>query len=113
MNESMSKCILDFMLVHLRDSSIRPVVQQYFDVACQHLDTLYTLFQNENFSIPNGFSDQDVNLDAPWLFSDIFCLSYLNHMAKVGMLTYSGFIAMSTREDIRKRSEERRVGKEG
>src|SRR5699024_4752493 len=51
---------------------------------------------------PNGFSEQDVNMEAPWLFSDIFCLSYLNHMAKVGMLTYSGFIAMSTREDIRK-----------
>src|SRR5699024_4817654 len=36
------------------------------------------------------------------LYSDTFCLSYINHMSKVGMITYSGFISMSTRKDIRK-----------
>src|SRR5699024_7443119 len=34
------------------------------------------------------------------LFSDIFCLTYVNNMAKIGMVAYSGYIAMSTRKDI-------------
>ncbi|MEK1831397.1 DUF3231 family protein [Priestia megaterium] len=28
-------------------------------------------------------------------------LTYINHMAKAGMLAYSGFVSMSAREDIR------------
>nr|WP_313898488.1 DUF3231 family protein [Lederbergia sp. NSJ-179] len=30
----------------------------------------------------------------------MFCLTYVNHMAKVGMSTYSGFVSMSYREDV-------------
>jgi hypothetical protein len=43
----------------------------------------------------------DVNLNAPRLFTDSFMLTYINHMAKAGMLAYSGFVSMSAREDIR------------
>lgn len=39
-------------------------------------------------------------MNAPWLFTDTFCLTYVNHMARVGMITYGGFVAMSFREDI-------------
>src|SRR5699024_7698361 len=39
-------------------------------------------------------------MNAPWLFTDTFCLTYINHMARVGMVSYSGLVAISYREDI-------------
>ena len=40
-------------------------------------------------------------MNAARLYTDTFMLKYINHMAKVGMLAYSGFISMSARKDIR------------
>jgi len=101
MNDSMAKCILGFMLNHIQDSDVKPVVQHAYDIACNHLDELYEVFKKENYAVPNGFTEQDGNMNAPWLFTDIFCLSYVNHMAKVGMVTYSIALAMCARKDIR------------
>lgn len=101
MNDNMSKYILDFMLKHIQDPEIKPVVQYAYDISCNHVDLVYDTFKKEKHAVPNAFSEQDVNMDAPWLFTDVFCLSYVNHMAKVGMLTYSGFLSMCAREDLR------------
>ncbi|WP_243296257.1 DUF3231 family protein [Bacillus litorisediminis] len=100
MNDSMSKCVLGFMLKHLKDTDIKPAIEYAYNLASSHLDFLKNLFDQEQYAVPNGFTENDVNMEAPWLFSDIFCLTYVNHMARVGMLAYSGFVAMSTREDI-------------
>ncbi|MBU9711679.1 DUF3231 family protein [Evansella tamaricis] len=102
MNDSMAKCILGFMLNHIEDTDIKPAVQYAYDLSSSHLDFCNSLFEQEQFAIPNGFTENDVNMDAPWLFSDVFCLTYVNHMAKVGMLANSGFVSMSAREDISK-----------
>ncbi|MCP3739897.1 DUF3231 family protein [Rossellomorea sp. BNER] len=101
MNDSMTNCILSYMLKHIEDEEIKPIIQYAYDISTGHLDKLLTIFDQEQFAIPNGFSNQDVNMDAPWLFSDIFCLTYVNHMAKVGMIAYGGFVSMSSRKDIR------------
>lgn len=101
MNDSMSECVLKFMLQHIQDAEIKPVVQQAYDISASHLEQLEAIFVSEQYAIPNGFTDKDVNMDAPWLFTDTFCLNYVNHMTKVGMLAYSGFVSMSYREDIR------------
>ncbi|WP_343752470.1 DUF3231 family protein [Lentibacillus halophilus] len=101
MNDSMSKCILGFMLMHIQDEDIKSVVQYAYDISSNHMDTLTAIFESEQFAIPNGFSEeQDVNMNAPWLFSDTFCLMYVNHMAKTGMLIYSGLVSMSYRDDV-------------
>ncbi|ASN03884.1 DUF3231 family protein [Virgibacillus necropolis] len=101
MNDSMSKCILSFMLKYIDDPDIKPAVQSAYNISSDHLDQLLTLFEKEKYAVPNGFTEEDVNMNAPWLFSDTFCLSYINHMAKVGMLGYGGFVAMSAKEEIR------------
>ncbi|RSL32348.1 DUF3231 family protein [Salibacterium salarium] len=101
MDDSMSKCILRFMLKHIQDEDIRQAVQYAYDVSISHLDQLQSTFKQEDYALPKGFTEEDVNMEAPWLFSDVFCLTYVNHMSKVGMVTYSGFITMSKRKDIR------------
>ncbi|QDI92280.1 DUF3231 family protein [Salicibibacter halophilus] len=101
MNDSMSANILRFMLNHILDQDIKPVVQSAYDIASNHLNQLRSIFEDESYSVPNGFGEQDVDMNAPWLFTDTFCISYIRHMGKVGMLSYSGFVSMSDREDIR------------
>ena len=100
MNDSMSKCVLGYMLKHIEDPDIKPVIQLSYDISSKHLELLVSIFEKEQYAIPNGFNEQDVNINAPWLFTDAFCLTYVNHMSKVGMLAYGGFLSMSTREDI-------------
>ena len=101
MNDSMSACILGFMLKDMEDSEIKEVLQYAYDTSLSHLKALKAFFESEQYAIPHGFREQDVNMNAPWLFSDTFCLTYVNHMARIGMLAYSGFLAISYREDIR------------
>lgn len=100
MNDSMAKCILGFMLKHLGDKEIKGAVQFAHDLAAGHLKKLLKIYKQEQLPVPDGFSEKDINMAAPWLFSDIFCLTYINHMAKTGLLAYSGFLSMSSREDI-------------
>ncbi|WP_077325248.1 DUF3231 family protein [Virgibacillus siamensis] len=100
MNDSMAKCVLGYMLQHIQDGDIKPAVQDAYDISCGHLEKLTAIFEDEHYSIPNGFNEKDVNINAPWLFTDIFCLTYVNHMSNVGMLSYSGMVSLSYREDI-------------
>jgi hypothetical protein len=102
MNDSMSKCILVYLLKDVEDEEISSVVQSAYDLASTHLEKLTQLFQEEQLPLPTGFtSKDDVNINAPRLYTDTFMLTYINHMAKVGLLAYSGFISMSARKDIR------------
>lgn len=71
MNDSMSKCILGFMLQHIEDPDIKSVVQHSYDISSNHIEQLISIFESEQFAIPNGFTEQNVNMNAPWLFSDI------------------------------------------
>ena len=62
---------------------------------------LKNIFIQENFPIPIGFTDEDVNLGAPRLFSDEFYLHYLKYAGKAGMSIYAIAIPIMTREDVR------------
>ncbi|WP_368901692.1 DUF3231 family protein [Oceanobacillus oncorhynchi] len=101
LNDTLAKYILSFMLKHMDDPEIKPVVQHAFDNFTNQIELLEQIFEEENFATPNGFTEKDVNMSAPWLFTDVFCLTYVTHMARIGMITYSGFVAMSTKKEIR------------
>ncbi|GIO24848.1 DUF3231 family protein [Oceanobacillus sp. J11TS1] len=101
MNDTMARCILGFMLKYIDDPEIKPVVQQAYDISANHIEQLHQIFEKENYAIPNGFTEKDVNMNAPWLFTDTFCLTYVTQMARIGMITYSGFVSMSIKKEIR------------
>ncbi|MFC2949092.1 DUF3231 family protein [Virgibacillus sediminis] len=101
MNNSMSEKMLKFILQHIEDEEIKMIVRNSYEIAFNHRKQLRYLFEQEDYALPRAFTEEDVNMEAPWLFSDIFCLNYVNHMAKVAMVTYGGFIGMCTRRDIR------------
>ncbi|WP_090235468.1 DUF3231 family protein [Lentibacillus halodurans] len=49
--------------------------------------------------MPEGFTENDVDLDAPRLFSDTFALIYLQNMARLGLVAYSFALPLMAQKD--------------
>lgn len=101
MNDRMALCVLGFFKSKVTDPDISPVLDYAYELTVKHIQRLTETMTNENLPIPQGFTDEDVNMEAPALYSDNFYLVYLDNMGRVGMTAYSIALSLSTREDIR------------
>ncbi|WP_240377156.1 DUF3231 family protein [Bacillus piscicola] len=101
MNDSAAKLILGYFLKDVEDEEIRSVLQQAYDSSATHIEKLTHLFQEEQLPLPTGFTSDDVNMNAPRLYTDTFMLEYIGHVTRAGLLSYGGFVSMSTRKDVR------------
>ncbi|MFE4524911.1 DUF3231 family protein [Cytobacillus firmus] len=101
MNDSMSKIVLSYFLKDVEDQEIRSIIQYAFDLSSTHIEKLTQIFQKEKLPLPTGFTSEDVNMNAPRLYTDTFMFEYIGHISRAGLLAYGGFIAMSARKDIR------------
>ena len=98
---SLARCVLKYYLQHIDDQDIKKVLNNALNLSETLLEHIKKIFIKENFPIPIGYTQEDVNLDAPRLFSDEFYLHYLKYTSKAGMSIYSMAIPIMTREDIR------------
>jgi hypothetical protein len=99
-NDSMAICILKYFLAKVEDTQIRPVIEYALELSNNHVDRVTKIMKNENFPIPKGFSDEDVNVTAPRLFSDTFYLIYLQNMSRAGLTAYSLAVPLMARSDV-------------
>ncbi|MGY4762916.1 DUF3231 family protein [Paenibacillus caseinilyticus] len=99
-NESMAVCVLSFFQAHAEDPDIRPIVDKSLKRAETNLKTVRSIMKEEEYVVPVGFTSEDVDVTKPKMFFDTFYLMYMRQMAKVGMLAFSGFLAMMVREDL-------------
>lgn len=58
------------------------------------------IFTKAKFPIPKGFTEQDVNVQAPKLFSDTFVLMYLREMSILAMAASGAALGVVTRPDV-------------
>jgi hypothetical protein len=65
------------------------------------LKTIKEIFEKESFPIPKGFTEEDVNLNAPRLFEDEYYVHYLKYAAKAGMSIYNVGIPLVYRKDVK------------
>jgi hypothetical protein len=100
-NDTMAICVYKYMLKTVEDASIRPVLELALSLAEEHIPKIKDYFTAENFPIPHGFTKDDVNLEAPRLFSDEFCLTYTYIMSVHGLAGYAAALTTNTRRDIR------------
>ncbi|MGV8979763.1 DUF3231 family protein [Clostridium sp.] len=101
MGDTMIVTVLKSFLIHVVDSETRAILQQTSDLSNQHIQDLTVIFNNEKLTIPEGFNDDDVNVNAPQLFNDHFYLAYLCFMSRVGMHNYTLALSQIARSDIR------------
>ena len=99
--ETMSICIGKYVLATVKDSQIRSVFKFSLELSENHVKKLKGIFNDENFPVPNGFTEKDVNLEAPPIFTDSFWLEYLYSLIHFGLSGYSLSLSVSVRKDIR------------
>ncbi len=98
---TMAKCMLTYFHKCVDDSDIKEVINDALNLCDSLIQSIKDIFTLENFPIPIGFTEDDINSDAPRLFSDEFYLYYLKYTGKAGMSLYSNAIALVTRKDVR------------
>ncbi|WP_248929571.1 DUF3231 family protein [Paenibacillus hamazuiensis] len=98
---TMSICVLSHMLNHVEDQEIKKVLENALRLSEQFVQSIKQIFEQENYPIPKGFTEEDVNPGAPRLFEDEFYLHYLKYVGKAGISLYGIAVPLVTRPDIR------------
>ncbi|WP_162848535.1 DUF3231 family protein [Paenibacillus nanensis] len=101
MGNSMSVCIFEYFMTHVEDQEIKELVEYALSLSKKHVSTITDIFSHEKFPIPVGFTDEDVNLAAPRLYSDTFYLNYLHQTTKSGFSLYTIALPNMARSDVR------------
>ncbi len=100
MSDTMIVCVLKYYLNRVECEETRAILQQTFDLSKQHIQEVTNLFNEAELPIPYGFTDNDVNVNVPRLFTDAFYLQYLGFMSRVAMHNYTLILNQIARSDI-------------
>lgn len=102
LSNTMARCINSYALKTIMDSDIHSIFEKALQLSNHLVQIMTEIFQKEQFPIPHGFTEKDVHLDAPRLFSDEFWLFYLHGMATHGLTAYSLGLTISHRLDVQR-----------
>ncbi|MFD2446621.1 DUF3231 family protein [Bacillus sp. CGMCC 1.16607] len=100
LGDSMAICVYKYFLNIVENEDIKPIMEYALQLAETHVTKITDFLKSANFQIPIGFTESDVNVNAPRLFSDQFLLFYSYVMTIHGLTAYSLAITNSEREDI-------------
>lgn len=102
MSDTAAICFSRYALAKIEDEDIRLLFQFALELSERHVQRIKEFFKQENFPLPQGFNEQDVNINAPRLFDDPLFLNYLYVMSLHGIDGYGASVTTSIRSDIRK-----------
>lgn len=69
-NDTASICVISYFLEKVEDPEVKPVIEFALNGSKHNISFLKELFTKESFPIPIGFTERDVHVSAPRLFSD-------------------------------------------
>ncbi|WP_436371586.1 DUF3231 family protein [Cytobacillus sp. BC1816] len=99
-NDSLAVCVMKYFKSICEDKEILPLIENSLSIAENDIKIITEIFTKENHPIPIGFTDEDVNLNAPRLFSDIFILMYIQKLEIIAMASIGVAIGVSARSDV-------------
>lgn len=100
-SESLVHHVFVYFLKHMEDPIIKPILTNLVDATKDVLHLLKSVFIKEGFPLPRGFTSEDINLNAPRLFSDNFFIPLFKAMAKVSLQFFTIAYTESSRQDMR------------
>ncbi|WP_226582315.1 DUF3231 family protein [Halobacillus litoralis] len=98
---SMALPILEYFQQTTEDKDIKPLITLAKEIAEKGLENCKHFFEEADLPVPHGYSLDDLNPNAPKLFTDSFMLVFLEHMGQVGLTSDGVSLSVSAREDIR------------
>lgn len=100
MGDTMAICVYKYFLKIVDNKDIKSILESSLQLAEGHIIKIKEFLKSADFHVPIGFTENDVNLNAPRLFSDHFLLFYSYIMTIHGLTAYSLAVTNSEREDI-------------
>jgi hypothetical protein len=100
MNDTLDICVMKYFKNICEDKDILPLIENSLSIAQKDIRIISEIFTKENHPIPVGFTDEDVNIDAPRLYSDSFILMYIQKVEILTMASISFAIGLSARSDV-------------
>jgi hypothetical protein len=100
MQMSLSQKMLKHFKVTCENKEVQTVVNSTTTLTNEIYETTKQLFQQGQLALPYGFTDEDINLTAPKLFTDNYMLFYIKHMLTVGMIKFAIDKSTTIRPDI-------------
>ncbi len=99
--ESMSVCMLKYIVAKSKDPDFKPIFQRALDVSTQRIESIEKIFNLFQHPIPEAFGDKDVEINARKLFSESYLLTYTRLTNKYILLNYGQAYGVSYRPGIR------------
>ncbi|WP_409250709.1 DUF3231 family protein [Bacillus sp. SCS-153A] len=99
-NDTLSVCMLKYFLNNTQDEQIKDVLQFALKLAEGHIEKVKQFLTAENEPIPVGFTEEDVTVEAPPLFTDTYKIVYMHIMTIHGLTRYAGAVGSALREDF-------------
>jgi hypothetical protein len=100
LNDTLATCVSKYFLEKVEDEGTRPIIEFVLQTAEKNVLTMQEIFIKEQFPIPVGFNEEDVNVQAPKLFSDSFVQMYFRNMSILAMAASSAGLGLATRPDV-------------
>ncbi|MCR2821553.1 DUF3231 family protein [Lederbergia panacisoli] len=101
LEDTLVVCVTSYFLEHVEDPDIKECIKFSQEIAERNVDFRRNLYKKEGLPIPVGFTEHDVNVTAPRIFSDEMMLQYTANLGITAMGAYSSSVALSARHDIR------------
>ncbi|WP_102272292.1 DUF3231 family protein [Cytobacillus massiliigabonensis] len=100
LGDSMAICIYKYFLNIVENKEIKTILESSLQLAESHVLKITEFLNSADFNAPIGFTENDVNINAPRLFSDQFLLFYSYIMTIHGLSAYSLAITNLERQDL-------------
>lgn len=102
MNASSTNAMLTYLKENVEDDEIRGLLNSAYDLSTFALETISQLLTESAVPVPKGFSEKDVNLTAPRLYSDTYTLYFAINLHILVMTQCANSIPQSSHEEIYK-----------
>ena len=101
LKSSMELRLFEYFYASTENNEIKQVIEKMLNQSQNNLNELKEIYIKENLTIPLGFTDEDVRVDALKVFSDTFILYFCFDLTHLSMSTYPIAISDCTRNDVR------------
>ncbi|WP_010677588.1 DUF3231 family protein [Bacillus timonensis] len=92
--------VLEYFLEKSNDQEAKNIMGMLWQELDYYVKLIEKIFDSEGIVVPNGFKEEDVNLDAPSLFDNGFDIMFLRILKEVSMGMYTINMNMAYRIDV-------------
>ncbi|WP_430786820.1 DUF3231 family protein [Virgibacillus flavescens] len=92
--------VLEYFIAKSEDQKANDLMTDLWSQLNTKIIEIKTLFENEGAALPEGFTKEDVNLEAPKLWDNGFDIMFARILKEISMGMYALHLTMSYRPDI-------------